>query len=152
GKHDVSVGGAPRPLYEALVREPLRKAGLTIPDVDRYAVELHNAEITEAGGSGNVARTNYRTLASLAVRAGHWSRDAGHGFERAPGVPGYVPTQGHIPAALPYLAHAREAMRAGNMRRAMFVAKGSLFLGRMTNMADGMSVLVEAARSEGRSI
>jgi len=28
---------------------------------------------------------------------------------------------------------------------AMFVAKGSLFLGKMTNLADGMSVLVESA-------
>jgi glycine/sarcosine/betaine reductase complex component C subunit beta len=145
GKHDVSVGGAPRPLYEALVFEPLRKVGLAIPDVDRYAVELHNAEITEAGGSGNVARTNYRTIASLAALSGQLSRDAVDGFERGHGMPGYVPTQGHIPAALPYLAHARVAMRAGNMRRAMFVAKGSLFLGKMTSMADGMSVLVEAA-------
>jgi betaine reductase len=36
-------------------------------------------------------------------------------------------------------------MRAGRLRRAMFVAKGSLFLGKMTNMADGMSVLVESS-------
>jgi glycine/sarcosine/betaine reductase complex component C subunit beta len=147
GKHDVSVGGAPRPLYEALVLEPLRKAGLAIPDVDRYAVELHNPEITEAGGSGNVARTNYRTIASLAVLSGQLPRDGVDGFERAHGMPGYVPTQGHIPAGLPYLAHAREAMRAGTMQRAMFVAKGSLFLGKMTNMADGMSVLVESRES-----
>ena len=60
--------------------------------------------------------------------------------------PGYVPTQGHIPAALPYLAHARTQMRDGQIQRAMFVAKGSLFLGKMTSMADGMSVLVEAAQ------
>jgi glycine/sarcosine/betaine reductase complex component C subunit beta len=150
GKHDVSVGGAPRPLYEALVLSPLHKAGLTIPQVDRYAVELHNPEITEAGGSGNVARTNYRTIASLAVLSGQLPLAGVDGFERAHGMPGYVPTQGHIPAALPYLAHAREAMRSGELQRAMFVAKGSLFLGKMTNMADGMSVLVEAATSEGR--
>jgi hypothetical protein len=56
------------------------------------------------------------------------------------------PTQGHIPAALPYLAHAAAEMRAGEMQRAMFVAKGSLFLGKMTNLADGMSFLVEAPR------
>jgi betaine reductase len=62
-------------------------------------------------------------------------------------MPGYVPTQGHIPAALPYLAHARVAMRAGRMQRAMFVAKGSLFLGKMTHLADGMSVLVESAQA-----
>jgi hypothetical protein len=145
GKHDVAVGGAPRALYEALVLGPLRRAGLTIPDVDRYAVELHNPEITEAGGSGNVARTNYRTIASLAVVNGQLARDGVDGFERKHGMPGYVPTQGHVPAALPYLAHARQEMRAGRMRRAMFVAKGSLFLGKMTNLADGMSVLVESA-------
>ena len=36
-------------------------------------------------------------------------------------------------------------MRAGTIKRAMFVAKGSLFLGKMTNLADGMSVLVDAS-------
>jgi hypothetical protein len=35
-------------------------------------------------------------------------------------------------------------MRAGKMRRALFLAKGSLFLGRMTEAADGVSLLVEA--------
>ena len=81
---------------------------------------------------------------SLAVLDGQLRREQVDTFEREHGMPGYVPTQGHIPAALPYLAHARAAMRAGRMRRAMFVAKGSLFLGKMTNLADGMSVLVEA--------
>jgi hypothetical protein len=33
------------------------------------------------------------------------------------------------------------------MRRAMFLAKGSLFLGRMTQMADGLSFMLE---SQGR--
>jgi hypothetical protein len=144
GKHDVAVGAAPRALYEALVLGPLTRAGVRIPQVDRYAVELHNPEITEAGGSGNVARTNYRTIASLAVVNGQLPRDAIDSFEREHGMPGYVPTQGHIPAALPYLAHARRAMRTGEMQRAMFVAKGSLFLGKMTNLADGMSVLIES--------
>jgi betaine reductase len=144
GKHDVGVGGAQRALYEALVLRPLGKAGLSIPDIDRYAVELHNPEITEAAGSGNVARTNYRTIASLAVLNGQLPRSALDRFELDHGMPGYVATQGHIPAALPYLAHARAAMRAGRMQRAMFVAKGSLFLGKMTNLADGMSILVEA--------
>jgi betaine reductase len=127
------------------VLEPLRRAGLTIPEVDRYAVELHNPEITEAAGSGNVARTNYRTIASLAVLHGQLAREQIDSFELEHGMPGFVPTQGHIPAALPYLAHAREAMRAGRLKRAMFVAKGSLFLGKMTNLADGMSVLVESS-------
>jgi glycine/sarcosine/betaine reductase complex component C subunit beta len=35
-------------------------------------------------------------------------------------------------------------MTAGTMRRAMFLAKGSLFLGRMTQMADGLSFILES--------
>jgi len=45
---------------------------------------------------------------------------------------------------VPYLPWAREAMLAGTMRSAMFLGKGSLFLGRMTSLADGASILVEA--------
>jgi glycine/sarcosine/betaine reductase complex component C subunit beta len=145
GKHDVGVGSSQRSLYESLVLAPLLAAGLSIPDVDRYAVELHNAEIMEAGGSGNVSRTNYRMIASLAAMAGQITRDDVSLFERAHGLPGYVATQGHVPAAIPYVPHARREMRAGTIQRAMFVAKGSLFLGKMTDMADGMSFMLEAA-------
>jgi hypothetical protein len=38
-------------------------------------------------------------------------------------------------------------MKAGAMQRALFLAKGSLFLGRMTQLADGISFLLE--RNEG---
>jgi hypothetical protein len=41
---------------------------------------------------------------------------------------GYSPTQGHIASAIPFLGHAVDALRAGTMQRAMFLAKGSLFL------------------------
>ncbi|MGQ0572535.1 MAG: DUF5940 domain-containing protein, partial [Armatimonadota bacterium] len=58
--------------------------------------------------------------------------------------PGFAPTQGHIASAIPYLGHAWRLMREGRLRRALFLAKGSLFLGRMTRMADGISVLLEA--------
>jgi hypothetical protein len=34
-------------------------------------------------------------------------------------------------------------MRAGTLHRAMIVAKGSLFLGRMTQLVDGVSIVVE---------
>ena len=60
-------------------------------------------------------------------------------------MPGFVPTQGHIPAALPYLAHALPRLRDGSLRNAFLIAKGSLFLGKMTNMSDGMSILVDRA-------
>ena len=38
----------------ALTFEPLQKAGLKMTDVDKYAPELHNAEITLPAGAGNV--------------------------------------------------------------------------------------------------
>ena len=90
-------------------------------------------------------RTNYRIIAALAVQRGELPRADLDGFERAHGMPGFVPTQGHIPAALPYLAHALPKLRDGSLRNALFMAKGSLFLGKMTNMADGLSVLLERA-------
>ena len=45
---------------------------------------------------------------------------------------------GDLPAAA-----ILEQMRAGKLQRAQLVAKGSLFLGRMTAISDGMSVLIE---------
>jgi len=36
-------------------------------------------------------------------------------------------------------------MKNGEMKRAMFVAKGSLFLGRMSQLSDGMSFVLEAS-------
>jgi betaine reductase len=45
---------------------------------------------------------------------------------------------------VPYLGHARAAMLGGTLCRAMVIAKGSLFLGKMTQLADGMSFMLEA--------
>ena len=59
-------------------------------------------------------------------------------------MPGFSPTQGHIASAIPFLGHALDRMKAGTMRRTMFLAKGSLFLGRMTQMADGLSFILES--------
>jgi betaine reductase len=143
GKHTVASGGSATAIYEALVSAPLDRLGLKVTDIDKYAVELHNPEITVPAGSGNVPRTNYRLIASLAVMRGELARDGVDGFEREHGMPGFVPTQGHIPAALPYLAHALPRLRDGTLQRALFIAKGSLFLGKMTNMSDGMSVLMD---------
>jgi betaine reductase len=145
GRHPVGAGGSAQQIYESLVIAPLERLGVTIPEIDRYAVELHNPEITEPTGGGNVPRLNYRTIAGLAALRGQLPREAIATFERSHGMPGFAPTQGHIPAGWPYLAHARDRMREGAERRALFIAKGSLFLGRMTNLADGMSLLVEAS-------
>ena len=39
---------------KALYSEPLGRVGLTLLDVDRFSLELHNPEATEPAGSGNV--------------------------------------------------------------------------------------------------
>jgi glycine/sarcosine/betaine reductase complex component C subunit beta len=59
------------------------------------------------------------------------------------GLPGFSPTQGHIASAIPYLARGLDGLRDGTMRRVMLLAKGSLFLGRMTQLSDGVSVVLE---------
>ena len=149
GKHPIGAGSSPQAVYQALVVDPLERAGLTITDIDRYAVEMHNPEITEPGDSGDVPKTNYRTLAAMAVLRGEIERDEMDEFAATHGMPGFAPTQGHIPAGVPYLGHAHAAMREGGLDRAMIVAKGSLFLGRMTQLVDGVSFVVE--RGDGGS-
>ena len=145
GRHTVASGGSAPNIYDALVAKPLDALGMKVTDVGKYAVELHNPEITVPAGSGNVPRTNYRIIAALGVQRGELRREDIDAFERSHGMPGFVPTQGHIPAALPYLAHALPRLRDGSLQNALFIAKGSLFLGKMTNMADGMSVLLDRA-------
>jgi betaine reductase len=147
GKHDIRYGGSAQAIAQALIAVPLDKLGRKIPDIDKYAVELHNPEVTEPAGSGNVPRHNYRTIASLGVIRREWSREALDQFERQHGLPGFSPTQGHVASAVPYLGHAREAMLKGALQTAMFIGKGSLFLGKMTSLADGMSFILEAPRA-----
>ena len=122
---------------------PLARAGCRLRDVDRYATEMHNPEVTEPAGSGDVPAGNYRLIAALGALRGEIAREAIQEFITAHGLPGYAPTQGHIASAVCYLAHALRAMRAGKMKRALFMAKGSLFLGRMTEAADGVSFIME---------
>ncbi|HSE86179.1 MAG TPA: DUF5940 domain-containing protein, partial [Candidatus Binatia bacterium] len=63
--HPVRAGASPQAMAESLAEKPLAKLGMKLTDVDRYAVELHNPEITVPSGSGDVPRTNYLTLAAL---------------------------------------------------------------------------------------
>ena len=70
GRHRVAAGGAAPQIMEALALEPLSRVGLTTTDVDDFATELHNPEITEPQGSGNVPERNYKTIAALAARRG----------------------------------------------------------------------------------
>ena len=141
--HPVGAGASPQAMAENLAERPLAKLGMKLTDVDRYGVELHNPEITVPSGSGDVPRTNYLTLAALAVMRGQLTRAQMEEFVRSRGMPGYAPTQGHIPSAIVYLGHAVERLRAKQIRHALLMAKGSLFLGRMTQLSDGCSFLVD---------
>jgi len=154
GRHRVAAGGSAPQIMEALAVEPLERVGLAMTDVDDFATELHNPEITEPQGSGDVAARNYRTMAALAVRRGDIERDAMGGFVAERGMPGFAPTQGHLASALCYLPHALRRLTTGGAGRVCLVAKGSLFLGRMCQLSDGMSMLLErnpAAGPNGRT-
>lgn len=144
GLHTIAAGSSQQAVVEALVMAPLAKAGYRLRDVDRYATEMHNPEVTEPAGSGDVPTTNYRLIAALGAMRGELPQDGMQDFISTHGMPGYAPTQGHIASAVCYLAHAVRALRAGRMKRVLFLAKGSLFLGRLTDAADGVSILVEA--------
>lgn len=144
GRHAAGKPSTPQGLAEALVRDPLARAGRKIASVDKYAVELHNPEIMLPAGAGDVAAANYRMLAAMAVMNGEIGREEIPDFIETHGMPGFAPTQGHIPAGVPFLGHALGRMRTGVLKSTMIVAKGSLFLGRMSRQADGASVLIEA--------
>lgn len=143
GKHSVGAGASPQAITTSLVWEPLQKIGLGFADVDKYAPELHIPEITVPGGAGNVPEANYKMIAALGVMKGQVERAAINDFVLKHGLPGFAHTQGHIPSGVPYMGHAVDAIKAGSITRAMIIGKGSLFLGRLTNLADGASFLLE---------
>ncbi len=149
GRHPVSAGSSNPKVMEALVIEPLHRLGLGMLDVDDYATELHNPEITEPQGSGNVPERNYKTIAALAVRRGDLARPEIGDFVATRGMPGFAPTQGHIASALCYVPHARTRLLDGQARRVQLIAKGSLFLGRMSEQSDGMSVILQRNDERG---
>jgi betaine reductase len=64
-------------------------------------------------------------------------------FVATHGLPGFSPTQGHIASAIPFLGHAIDGLTTGTLQRTLFLAKGSLFLGRMTQLSDGLSFILE---------
>jgi glycine/sarcosine/betaine reductase complex component C subunit beta len=143
GRMPVDAGSAPQAQLEALVGSPLDAMGIGIGDVGTYATEIHNPEITEPQGGGDVSDRNYKMLAGLGVVRGELDRSDIGGFARVHGMPGFSPTQGHIASAVPWIPHALSAMRAGELHRTMLIAKGSLFLGRLTRLWDGVSVTLE---------
>lgn len=150
GKHDIGAGSSQQAIMTALIVKPLARIGMKMMDIDKYATELHNPEVTLPSGSGNTPYTNYRIMASLAALNREIETTEIEKFVKERGMPGFSPTQGHVPAAVPFLGHALAAMKQGTMKRAMFVAKGSLFLGRMSQLSDGMSFVLEANPGRGQ--
>lgn len=143
GKHTIADGSAPQAVLEALVLKPLTSAGMKITDVDKYAPELQTPDITEPAGAGDVPTQNYKMIAALAVKNGQLDRKELPSFVLRHGYPGFAPTQGHIPSAVPMIGHGIDALIEGKINNFMLIGKGSLFLGRMTNLFDGVSVLVQ---------
>jgi 3-oxoacyl-[acyl-carrier-protein] synthase III len=143
GRHRTGSGSSQQMLLEGIVVRPLERMGRRFTDIDRYATELHDPEITEPAGGGDVPDRNYRMLAGMAVLRGEISREEIGAFVREHGLPGFAPTQGHVASAVPWLPHALDRFRSGELRSTMLLAKGSLFLGRMTRLWDGVSVTME---------
>jgi len=147
GKHKVGSGSAPQNVITALVADPLDKMGIKIVDVDKFSVEMQNPEITKPAGAGDVPLANYKMIAALAVKRGEIARTEIEQFIQTHGMMGWAPTQGHIPSGAPYLGFAREDIMNGSIKTCMVVGKGSLFLGRMTNLFDGVSMII--TKNEG---
>jgi hypothetical protein len=143
GSHRIGAGSSLRAISHTLLTDPLTRLGLRFGDIDKYAIELQNPEITEPAGTGNVTERNYRVIGALAVEQKEISSAEIPQFVEKHGMPGFSSTQGHIASAIPFLGHAVDRVKDGKMERAMFVAKGSLFLGRMTQMSDGFSFILE---------
>jgi len=144
GNASIGASTSDEAVYRELILEPLETLGLGMTDVDKFAPELHNPEIMEHSGSGDVVHKNYRLIAAIAVLAKQIEKADMPAFVERIGMVGFAPTQGHIPSAIPFLGHAMQAMRDRTMRRAMFLCKASLFLNRVTELYDGVSFVVEA--------
>lgn len=145
GWHKVGTGSSPQAVMSSLVTEPLKQAGLSIKDIDKFAAEMQNPDITKPAGAGDVPEANFKMIAALGVKEGDLERADIADFVKERGMPGWAPTQGHIPSGVPYLGFAREDMLSGKVEKAMIVGKGSLFLGRMTNLFDGVSIVLQKA-------
>ena len=144
GKHSISSGSSPQAVMSVLVYDPLKAVNMKITDVDKYSAELQNHEITAPAGAGNVPEANVKMVAALAVMKGELQKTEIANFVKERGIIGFAPTQGHIPSGVPFVGHARRDMLAKKLKNTMIIGKGSLFLGRLTNLFDGLSFVMEA--------
>ena len=143
GRHKISSGSSPQAVIQSIIVDPLENNGLKLTDVDVYAPELQNPEITAPAGAGDVPLANYKMIGAMAVKRGELGREGLNDFIARHGVTGFAPTQGHIPSGVPLLGYIRDRILDGQMKRAMVIGKGSLFLGRMTDLFDGVSFIIE---------
>lgn len=143
GKHTVGTGSSPQAVMTSLIVNPLEKGNLKVTDVDKYSVEMQNPDITKPAGAGDVPEGNYKMIAAIGVKKGDLEKAQMLSFIENHGMKGWAPTQGHIPSGVPYCGFAIDDLTTGDLNRAMIVGKGSLFLGRMTNLFDGVSVIIE---------
>jgi glycine/sarcosine/betaine reductase complex component C subunit beta len=143
GRHTIGHGSSPQAVLEALILDPLEKNGFKITDVNKFAPEMQTPDLTEPAGAGDVPTQNYKMIGALAVKKGQLDRKELPNFVIEHGYPGFAPTQGHIPSGVPIIGHGVDRILEGKMNNFMIVGKGSLFLGRMTNLFDGVSILVE---------
>lgn len=144
GRHTVGTGSAPQAVISSLVTYPLDKHGMKITDIDKYSPEMQNPDVTKPAGAGDVPLANYKMIAALGVKRGELDKADIATFPTEHGLVGWAPTQGHIPSGVPYVGFAREDIIAGKIKNAMIIGKGSLFLGRMTNLFDGVSFVMQA--------
>ena len=136
------TGSAPQNVIGSLVADPLDRAGMKITDIDKFSPEMQNPDITKPAGAGDVPLANYKMIGALAVKRGELDRKELANFTKEHGLTGWAPTQGHIPSGVPYVGFAREDILDGKIKNAMIIGKGSLFLGRMTNLFDGVSFVI----------
>ena len=144
GRHKVGSGSGPQQVTEALVFDALDRNGMKVTDIDKFAGELHNSDVLKPAGGGDPAEGFFKVVAAAAIKRGDMEKAAMKTFIKEHGMVGWAPTQGHIPSGVPCLGFVREDILNGKIKNAMVVGKGSLFLGRMTNLFDGVSFVVEA--------
>ncbi|MEG0898632.1 MAG: glycine/sarcosine/betaine reductase complex component C subunit beta [Oscillospiraceae bacterium] len=143
GRHTVGTGSSPQAVITSLVQAPLARVGMKITDIDRYSPEMQNPDITKPAGAGDVPLANYKMIGALAVKSGEMDKSELASFPAKHGLVGWAPTQGHIPSGVPYIGFACQDLLDGKIKNAMIIGKGSLFLGRMTNLFDGVSFVIK---------
>ena len=148
GRHTVGTGSAPQAVIGSLVYDPLDRNGLKVTDIDLFSPEMQNPDITKPAGAGDVPGANYKMIAALGVKRGDLEKADLKTFATTRGITGFAPTQGHIPSGVPSIGYIRDEIMNGNIQRAMIIGKGSLFLGRLTTLFDGVSFVIQKNSGE----